>query len=100
MLLFSFAQALRDGVYGGVPVLFVPGNSGSHKQVRSMASVALRKALDDDHSGRFHFDYFSVDFNEEFSALYGGTLEDQVKIGNLECIKLFRLLKCVSCLFQ
>ena len=24
-----------------------------------------------------HFDYFSVDFNEEFSALYGGSLSRQ-----------------------
>ena len=24
-----------------------------------------------------HFDYFAVDFNEEFSALYGGTLARQ-----------------------
>ncbi len=65
----------KRGHTGGIPVLFVPGNSGSHKQVRSLASVALRKAEDDDH--RFHFNFFTVDFNEEFGALYGGTLEDQ-----------------------
>ena len=28
--------------FSGIPVLYIPGNSGSHKQVRSMASVALR----------------------------------------------------------
>lgn len=25
----------------------------------------------------FHFDYFSVDLNEEYSALFGGVLKDQ-----------------------
>jgi len=54
---------LSKGKVNGVPVLFIPGNSGSHKQVRSLASVALRKALDDDYK-KLHFDFFSVDFNE------------------------------------
>lgn len=26
---------------------------------------------------RFHFDYFAIDFKEEFSALYGGSLQNQ-----------------------
>ena len=46
------------------------------KQVRSLASVALRKAIDD-FKYKTHFDYFSVDFEEEWSAFYGGTLEQQ-----------------------
>ena len=33
-----------------------------------------------------HFDYFSVDFDEEHSAFYGGVLNDQV-----------RTQKCYSC---
>ena len=45
-------------------------------QVRSLASVALRKAIEDS-DYEVHFDYFSVDFNEEFSALYGGSLSKQ-----------------------
>ena len=44
----QFGERLRKGKFDGIPVLFVPGNSGSFKQVRSLASVALRKALDDD----------------------------------------------------
>jgi len=63
--------------FDGIPVLFIPGNSGSHKQVRSLASVALRKAIDDS-DYKVHFDYFTVDFGEEYSALYGGVLQDQV----------------------
>jgi hypothetical protein len=38
---------LRAEKFDGIPVLFIPGNSGSHKQVRSLASVALRKAIED-----------------------------------------------------
>lgn len=52
------------------------GNAGSYKQVRSLASVALRKAIDDT-KYKIHFDYFSVDFGEEYSGLYGGVLQDQ-----------------------
>ena len=29
-----------------------------------------------------HFDYFSVDFDEEHSAFYGGVLNDQVRVQN------------------
>ena len=35
--------------------------------------MALRKAIEESEY-EVHFDYFSVDFNEEFSALYGGSL--------------------------
>ncbi|GFT89393.1 GPI inositol-deacylase [Trichonephila clavipes] len=47
--------------FTGNPVLFIPGNAGSHRQVRSLASVALRMA----HS--LHttmFNFFAIDFNE------------------------------------
>lgn len=43
--------------------------------VRSLASVALRKWLDN--RTPFHFDFFSVDFNEEISGMYGYVLERQ-----------------------
>lgn len=43
--------------------------------VRSLASVSLRKTLNS-HTP-FHFDYFTVDLNEEYSALFGGVLKDQ-----------------------
>ena len=35
-----------------------------------------RKAIDDSEY-KTHFDYFSVDFSEEYSAIYGGVLELQ-----------------------
>ena len=56
--------------------MFIPGNAGSFRQVRSLASVALRKAIEDT-KYKIHFDYFAVDFVEEYSALHGGTLEAQ-----------------------
>ena len=31
-------------------------------------------------SWQVHFDYFSVDFDEEHSAFYGGVLNDQVDL--------------------
>lgn len=37
--------------------------------------MSLRKTLNS-HTP-FHFDYFSVDLNEEYSALFGGVLSDQ-----------------------
>lgn len=64
-------------MFNGAPVLFVPGNSGSYKQSRSLASVALRKGIDNDWFQ--HLDYFAVDLNEEYSALFGGILDDQVR---------------------
>lgn len=94
----------RNMQFNGAPVLFVPGNSGSYKQARSLASVALRKGLDNNWSQ--HLDYFTslfailhthiffffnyylflVDFNEEHSALFGGYLDDQATYLDL-CIK-------------
>ena len=69
----------------GIPVLFIPGNAGSVKQVRSLASVALRKAIED-YKYKTHFDYFSVDFEEEWSAFYGASLEQQTKFV-CECLR-------------
>ena len=59
-----------------------------------MASVALRMAIKNSEykvvsrklqlsfdifpCSQVHFDYFSVDFDEEHSAFYGGVLNDQV----------------------
>ena len=71
-----YAQEQRTKSFSpnGIPVLFIPGNAGSYRQVRSLASVALRIA--EKHRG--HFNYFTIDFDEDFSGLYGGVLMDQV----------------------
>ncbi|KAI5723767.1 hypothetical protein M8J76_010656 [Diaphorina citri] len=72
------SEKVRRMKFTGIPVLFIPGHSGSGKQVRSIASVALRKSVDESHL-QFHFDFFSVDFNGEYSALFGGVLDAQTR---------------------
>lgn len=70
-------ELARQNVWTGAPVLFIPGNAGSFKQARSLASVALRKGISNNWGT--HLDYFAIDLNEEYSALYGGVLEEQTE---------------------
>ncbi|KAF7722214.1 GPI inositol deacylase [Apophysomyces ossiformis] len=73
----------------GVPVLFIPGHAGSCKQIRSIAAEAAfqyshrytRHNDNWDHGGR-SLDFFTVDFNEEFSALHGQSLLEQAEYLN------------------
>ncbi|XP_071492488.1 GPI inositol-deacylase-like [Diadema antillarum] len=71
----KYAKEIKNMKLTGVPVLFIPGNAGSHKQVRSLSSIALRKSA----KYNFHFNYFSVDLNEELNGMYGGVLEGQTE---------------------
>lgn len=73
----------------GAPVLFLPGNAGSYKQVRSLASEASRHFYDvlrHDHdrlgSGTRNLDFFMVDFNEDMAAFHGQSLLDQAEYVN------------------
>ncbi|KAI7870611.1 PGAP1-like protein-domain-containing protein [Spinellus fusiger] len=63
-----------------MPVLFIPGHAGSYKQVRSIASAVAF------HQGGTHLDIYTVDLNEELSALDGRLLKDQAEYMN-DCIK-------------
>ncbi|NWW50824.1 PGAP1 deacylase, partial [Pedionomus torquatus] len=81
----NYAEENKNLFLTGIPVLFLPGNAGSYKQVRSLGSIALRKAEDVDF--KYHFNFFSVNFNEELVALYGGSLQRQTKFVH-ECIKV------------
>lgn len=84
----------RRNAWTGAPVLFIPGNSGSFKQARSLASVALRKGIANHWNA--HLDYFAVDLNEEYSALYGGVLEEQTEFVArcvVQVLELYRGLK-------
>ena len=73
----------------GVPVLFIPGNAGSFKQVRALASEAMHywnknirpdaTAVED---GKVALDFFTVDFNEDLTAFHGQTLLDQAEYLN------------------
>ncbi|KAH3756588.1 GPI inositol-deacylase [Pelomyxa schiedti] len=77
----------------GIPVLFLPGNAGSYKQVRSIASEsqltawtqAVRHAREHK-SAEGKFDFFAADFDEELSVLDSGILHRQAEFAN-ECIK-------------
>jgi glycosylphosphatidylinositol deacylase len=72
---------------GYIPVLYITGNADSHKQVRSIASVALSKSEQDKYAKMdIRFNYFTISFNEELSALYGPILYDQTEYAK-HCIK-------------
>ncbi|XP_053607259.1 GPI inositol-deacylase [Plodia interpunctella] len=84
-------EKARKMWFDGVPVLFLPGNSGSHMQVRSLASVALRKALAHDYD--YHFDFFTIKYNEELSGLFGGVLQRQTEYASACITKILSLYK-------
>ncbi|KAI5993604.1 PGAP1-like protein-domain-containing protein [Pisolithus albus] len=70
----------------GVPALFIPGSAGSSHQVRSIASSAARQyfsspfVISSEFNGRGikPVDFYAVDFNEDFSAFHGPTLDSQI----------------------
>lgn len=73
----------------GIPVIFIPGNAGSYKQVRPIAAEAANHfdlALKEDGpavaDGKRPLDFFSVDFNEDITAFHGQTLLDQAEYLN------------------
>jgi GPI inositol-deacylase len=70
-------------------VLFIPGNAGSYRQVRPIAAEAAAQffhAYKNNNSilqdGIRNLDFFTVDFNEDFSAFHGQTLLDQAEYLN------------------
>ncbi len=73
----------------GAPVLFIPGNAGSYKQVRSLSSESsryyhnnLRQDAEATKAGVRSFDFFTLNFNEDLSAFHGQTLLDQAEYVN------------------
>ncbi|KAH9482359.1 GPI inositol-deacylase [Psilocybe cubensis] len=71
---------------GSLPVLFIPGNAGSSRQIRSIASSASKQYFSAPHIISPVFitrplkplDFYAVEFNEDLSAFHGSTLESQV----------------------
>ncbi|KAI7924050.1 GPI inositol-deacylase [Pyricularia oryzae] len=89
LYLYRDAGIDRDTKLRGIPVLFIPGNAGSYRQVRSIASEAATYYRDvvrhDERAlrrGARPLDFFSVDFNEDFTAFHGRTLLDQAEYLN------------------
>uniref|UniRef100_A0A914Z6M8 GPI inositol-deacylase n=1 Tax=Panagrolaimus superbus TaxID=310955 RepID=A0A914Z6M8_9BILA len=66
---------LQDKKVDGLPIIFVPGNAGSAKQARSIGSVLQNKT--DLRNTPFHFDVFTLNFNEQFSGLSSSFLLKQ-----------------------
>lgn len=65
--------------------------SSSPPKARSLGSVALRKA--ENMEGGVHFNVFTVDFNEELVALYGGSLLRQTHFLHESIKAILRLYK-------
>ncbi|KAG4026203.1 hypothetical protein MFRU_043g00090 [Monilinia fructicola] len=79
----------EDTKVKGVPVLFIPGNAGSYKQVRPIAAEAatyfhdvLRHNSAAIDAGARNLDFFTVDFNEDITAFHGQTMLDQAEYLN------------------
>ncbi|CAD1810028.1 PGAP1-like family protein [Candida parapsilosis] len=72
----------------GVPVLFIPGNAGNHRQARSIAARTseLYDELRDVNGYKTKLDFFTIDFNEDFTAFHGRTILDQAEYAN-EAVK-------------
>ncbi|KAL2847271.1 PGAP1-like protein-domain-containing protein [Aspergillus pseudodeflectus] len=73
----------------GAPILFLPGNAGSYRQVRSLAAEASRhyaQVVQHDQerlkAGTRSLDFFMIDFNEDMAAFHGQTLLDQAEYVN------------------
>lgn len=72
-------------IHGSQPVLFIPGNAGSSRQVRSISSSAVRQFYSSPHrlSPEYEgtpfkpLDFFAVEFNEDLSAFHGPTMESE-----------------------
>lgn len=79
---------LRNFAFQGHPVLFIVGNADSYRQVRSLGSVAYRMG-----DQQKQLDYFSIDFNEELSALFGGVLQQQTEFVAHAIRKILSLYK-------
>ena len=90
----EYADHSRDLQLSGIPVLFIPGNAGSYKQARSLASVALRKA--ESLRSKLHFNYFTADLDESLSGLFGGVLYEQTEFIRLCVTRILWLYKKVA----
>ncbi|KAI9592853.1 PGAP1-like protein-domain-containing protein [Syncephalis fuscata] len=73
----------------GIPILFVHGNAGSYKQVKSIGSEAAiyyHKELESDSTasqrGVLGLDFFTLDLNEEFTAFHGQSMLEQAEYIN------------------
>ena len=78
----------------GVPILFIPGNCGFHEQGRTISSILTHMIESREYVGSVHFDYFTIDFNEESLAMSGHYLfRARVRL----IIESFSIPFCYNC---
>lgn len=80
----------------GIPALFIPGNAGSYRQMRSIAAEISNLYFDEtinvvSNPNARNFDFFGADFNEDYTAFHGKTMLDQAEYLN-EAIRFILLL--------
>lgn len=90
--LYREENADRQFDANGIPVIFIPGNAGSYRQVRALASASslLTNSIlsNNPHTNnpaspdKIGFDYFTVDFQEDLTALHGQALYNQAEYLN------------------
>ncbi|EEB06527.2 GPI inositol deacylase [Schizosaccharomyces japonicus yFS275] len=90
LYLYREKSVIENAEPSGIPIIFIPGNAGSYKQVRAFAADVAHQFADllsasyDEAiaSGKRNLDFFTLDFNEDFSAFHGQTLIDQAEYVN------------------
>lgn len=87
--LYLYREQDRDIVpdphlLSGIPALFIPGNAGSFRQVRLIAADTSNLFFDEYEHSSVHrnYDFFALDFNEDFTAFHGKTMWDQAQYAN------------------
>ncbi|KAI7878366.1 PGAP1-like protein-domain-containing protein [Mucor mucedo] len=74
----------------GVPALFIPGQAGSYGQIRSLASTTTN-LYHQNADQQKNIDFFTVDLNEELSALSGQSLLEQANYLNAVIERILQL---------
>ena len=75
----------------GIPVLYLHGNKGHYKEVRSLGYTSDLVA--DSTKVKKRLEYFTVDFQEEASAFNGAHLQDQSEYVNTAVNAILRLYR-------
>lgn len=80
-------------ILSGIPALFIPGNAGSYRQGRSIAAETSNLYFGEYihqhphlNPNSMNYDFFTADFNEDFTAFHGRTMLDQAEYLN-EAVK-------------
>ena len=75
----------------GIPVLYLHGNKGHYKEVRSLGYTSDLVA--ESTKAKKRLEYFTVDFQEEASAFNGAHLQDQSEYVNSAVNAILRLYR-------